>query len=142
MLIIKKNIQEFPNVTFKLKTKSEMKSYKHSQPPLSPLAERICKCGCDIEFQPNRKDQVFLNKQHADFGYNHNIRRKKDANKREQSKILAKNDRILEKHFKAKHGLVENAETYLEILRADGYNFSMHVGAGSTLRRVWRVFFV
>ncbi len=104
-----------------------MKSYKHSQPPPSPLAERICKCGCDIEFQPNRKDQVYLNKQHADFGYNHNIRSKRDANKRDQSKVLAKNDRILEKHFNTKRVLYDYAEIYLEILLADGYNSSMHV---------------
>ena len=104
-----------------------MKTFKYSQPAPSPLAERICKCGCKISFQPKRNDQLYLNKQHADFGYNHNIRRKKDAQKREQSKILGKNDRILEKHFKAKHGLVDFAETYLEILQADGFNSSMYV---------------
>jgi hypothetical protein len=104
-----------------------MKSYKHSHPPPSPLAERICRCGCDIEFQPNRKDQVYLNKQHADFGYNHNIRSKRDANKRVQSKVLANNDRILQKHFRAKKVLNVYAETYLEILLADGYNTSMYV---------------
>lgn len=104
-----------------------MKSYKHSQLPPSPLAERICRCGCGIEFQPNRKDQVYLNKQHADFGYNHNIRSKRDANKRVQVKVLSKNDRILQKHFGAKKVLDDYAETYLEILRADGYDSSMHI---------------
>ena len=43
-----------------------------------PISRRDCKCGCGNEFQPLRKDQIYLNKQHADFGYNHGKRKRKN----------------------------------------------------------------
>lgn len=64
-------------------------------PTISPLAPKICACGCENEFQPKRKDQVYLNKQHADFGYNNGKRKKKTVITK-QERILRNNDVILD----------------------------------------------
>ena len=106
----------------------KMKPSKYSPPPPSPLKKRICQCGCLVEFQPTRKDQIYLNKQHADYGYNHQKRKSRDAEKIKQVKILAKNDRIIGKHFQANKRRDETATVYFDVLRADGYDFSLHVG--------------
>lgn len=104
-----------------------MKSSKYTPPPPSPLKKRICQCGCSVEFQPTLKDQIYLNKQHADYGYNHQKRKSRDAEKIKQVKILAKNDRIIGKHFLANKRRDETAIVYFDVLRADGYDFSLHV---------------
>ena len=44
---------------------------KEDTPPPRPIPIRDCKCGCGHEFQPNRTNQFYLNKQYDDFGYNH-----------------------------------------------------------------------
>jgi hypothetical protein len=106
-------------------------------PPPSPLAYRYCQCGCKIEFQPKRKDQIYLNKQHADYGYNNLVRKRKDAHKREQYKVLAKNDRILEKHFLAKQSLEDSVEVYLDILIADGFDPRATVGLSNIENKVY-----
>lgn len=64
-------------------------------PTKSPLAKRVCECGCENEFQPRRKDQIYLNSQHANFAYNHGKRKKKNKDLRTQESILRKNDQIL-----------------------------------------------
>lgn len=64
-----------------------------------PLSKRICKCGCGIEFQPRRRDNIYLNKQHADFAYNHGKRKKRDPNSAEINKIIRKNDAILRSYY-------------------------------------------
>lgn len=46
-----------------------------------PIAPIECKCGCGIIFQPKRKDQIYLNKQHADFAYNHGKRKEISRNR-------------------------------------------------------------
>ena len=46
------------------------KKQEDTRPP-SPIPIRDCKCGCGHEFQPNRTNQFYLNKQYDDFGYNH-----------------------------------------------------------------------
>lgn len=106
----------------------KMKSSKYTPQPPSPLKKRICQCGCSVEFQPTRKDQIYLNKQHADYGYNHQKRKPRDAEKIKQVKILAQNDRIIGKHFLANKRRDETAIVYFDVLRADGYDFSLHVG--------------
>ena len=72
---------------------------KNSEDP-SPLANRICICGCGKEFPPKRSDQDYLNPQHANFGYNHGPRKEKYAEEIDTTKIIRKNDRILEKYFR------------------------------------------
>ncbi len=105
-----------------------MKPSKHTSPPPSPIKKRICQCGCSVEFQPTRRDQVYLNKQHADYGYNHLKRKPRDVEKIRQVKVLAKNDRIIAKHFLSNKRHNEAASVYFDVLRADGYDFSAHVG--------------
>ena len=96
--------------------------------PPSPLAPRICQCGCKLEFGPGRNDQIYLNKQHADFGYNHGPRKRKNASRIKHEKILAQNDRILEKHYKSNPIKDNRVVVYKAILFADGFDFSYHVG--------------
>jgi restriction endonuclease S subunit len=96
-------------------------------PPPRPIAPRECKCGCGYTFQPARRDQVYLNKQHADFGYNHNTRSIKNLNRNEVGKILSSNDKVLEKYFKA-HRQENCAICYLDALKADGFNKAYHIG--------------
>ena len=43
-----------------------------------PLQSRRCPCGCGCFFQPNRSNQIYLNKRHADFHYNTTTRKLKD----------------------------------------------------------------
>ena len=92
--------------------------------PIPPIK---CKCGCGHSFQPRRRDQKYLNKQHADYGYNHNERKKKHRNRKKFEKILRRNDRILEKHFKSER-LEKCVTRYYDIIKSDGFNFAFHIG--------------
>jgi hypothetical protein len=95
--------------------------------PPRPISIRTCKCGCRLDFTPKRSDQIYLNKQHADFACN--LRRKeRDAQKTEQVKTLAKNDRILERYFIVGRGKQLEVIVFLDILLADGFDLSAHVG--------------
>ena len=58
-----------------------------------PIPERNCECGCGNLFYPRRRDNIYLNKQHADFAYNHGKRKAKNQNKVKSEKILLKNDK-------------------------------------------------
>ena len=69
--------------------------------PVSPIRIRECKCGCGYEFQPNRKDQLYIDKRHYDFDYNQNKRKVKNKHIIETEKQLRLNNRVLEKHYKA-----------------------------------------
>tara|TARA_B110000503_G_scaffold52260_1_gene84097 strand:+ start:1355 stop:1768 length:414 start_codon:yes stop_codon:yes gene_type:complete len=92
-----------------------------------PIAPIVCDCGCGHEFQPRRRDQKYLNKQHADYGYNHSKRKAKNKNKIQTNKILLKNDQILEKYFNAfKNG--KCATCQFDNLKADGFNKSFNIG--------------
>lgn len=71
------------------------KSQNLEYPTKSPLAKRVCECGCENEFQPRRKDQIYLNSQHANFAYNHGARKKKNKDISKQEIILRRNDQIL-----------------------------------------------
>jgi hypothetical protein len=105
-----------------------MRTTRKPAPPPSPLAPRICQCGCKLEFGPGRNDQIYLNKQHADFAYNNGIRKRKNASRIKHEKILAQNDRILEKHYKSNPIKDNRVVVYKAILFADGFDFSYHVG--------------
>ena len=83
-------------------------------PAPRPIAERICICGCGHSFIPSRRDKVYLNNQHANYGYNHGKRKSKNRNRIRDEKILLKNDNILEKHFKSGKGQDEIERFYLQ----------------------------
>jgi hypothetical protein len=92
----------------------------------SPLAKRICVCGCGHEFQPNRLDHIHLNSNHYDFAYNHGPRKEKYASENFVMKAIRKNDRILEKYFR-----LFNQETVtlnLVILQAEGFESRYYIG--------------
>jgi hypothetical protein len=106
---------------------TEILDINKNAPPPRPIPPIECKCGCGHTFQPRRKDQVYLNKQHADFGYNHNQRKFKHWKRKKVEKILRKNDRILEKHFKAERH--EKCVTrYFDVVKADAFNSAYFTG--------------
>ena len=109
-----------------IKNKKMMNLDIHEPVP-RPIAPIVCACGCGHEFQPRRRDQKYLNKQHADYGYNHSKRKAKNKNKINTNKILLKNDQILEKYFKA-FEKEEYAICHLQNLESDGFNKSFQVG--------------
>jgi hypothetical protein len=89
----------------------------------SPLAKRICVCGCGHEFQPNRLDHIHLNSNHYDFAYNHGPRKEKYAEEKEVTKAIRNNDRVLEKYSR-----VFNKDAFqlnLLIVQANGFNEGM-----------------
>lgn len=95
-------------------------------PPPRPIASRKCDCGCGHSFQPNRKDQVYLNKQHADHAYNHGIRKKKARSEKLMNGYLRKNDRILSKYFNANKE--EEVVCHYDAVIADGFNAAYTIG--------------
>lgn len=100
-----------------------MKQNRKKQENPSPLALRICDCGCGIEFQPRRSDQFHLNSNHSNFAYNHGPRKEKYAEEKEVTKAIRKNDRILEKYFRV---FKKDAfQLNLIIVEADGFNEGM-----------------
>ena len=103
-----------------------MKQNRKKQENPSPLAVRICDCGCGIEFQPNRIDQFHLNSRHYDFAYNHGRRKEKYANENLVTKAIRKNDRILEKYFRLFKQ--ETVTLNLVILQADGFDSRYYSG--------------
>ena len=102
------------------------------EPVPRPIAPIVCACGCGHEFQPRRRDQKYLNKQHADYGYNHSKRKAKNKHKIKTNKILLKNDQILEKYFKA-FKKEEYAICYITHLLAEGFDYSYYTGATEEL---------
>lgn len=105
----------------------EIVNLNASGPPPRPVPIRICECGCGHSFYPKRIDKIYLNKQHADFAYNHGKRKTKNRNKVNDEKILRKNDSILDKHFKTAKD-VKHVDRYYDILQADGFKFGYHIG--------------
>ena len=93
---------------------------KNNNSDSSPLAKRICKCGCEKEFQPGRSDQFHLNSIHYDFAYNHGPRKEKYAEENQAIKTIRKNDRILEKYFKYCKKI--RGDLNFITLKADGFN--------------------
>ena len=95
-----------------------LKKINNNKDP-SPLAKRICKCGCEKEFQPGRSDQYHLNLRHYNFAYNHGPRKEKYLEENQAIKTIRKNDRILEKYFKYCKKI--RGDLNLLILKADGF---------------------
>ena len=99
--------------------------YENAPPP-SPIKERDCHCGCGFRFIPKRRDQIYLNRQHANYGYNHGERKKKARAEVMMQKILRINDKILEKHFKASPN--KEVICFLTVLKSEGFNSSKYTG--------------
>lgn len=115
----------FVYLTFKLKITIMEKLIQEPVP--RPIAPIECACGCGHEFQPRRRDQKYLNKQHADYGYNHKERKKKDKQQVLTNLKLKANNKILDKYFNAfKDGLT--ATCNLDSLVADGFDKSYSTG--------------
>jgi len=96
-----------------------LKKINNNKDP-SPLAKRICECGCEKEFQPGRSDQYHLNSIHYDFAYNHGPRKEKYLEENDATKAIRKNDRILEKYFKYCKKI--RGDLNFIVLKADGFN--------------------
>lgn len=96
----------------------------------NPIQRRECKCGCGHEFQPNRKDQLYINKKHYDFDYNNTKRKVKNKHIVEVEKVLRLNNRILEKHYQSHIGnqKKEPVTCYYDILKADGFLSAHYTG--------------
>ena len=95
-------------------------------PPPSPIPERECKCGCGHIFIPTRRDKVYINPQHANYGYNHGKRRTKAKAEVNIQKHLRTNDRVLEKHYIASKQ--KEAVSFLMILNADKFKQQYFIG--------------
>ena len=89
-------------------------------PPPSPIPMRECACGCGYSFQPSRRDKIYLNNTHANYGYNHGQRKKKMEKIVASNKQLKLNDQILENHFNRTKGKAVAA--FLINLKADGFD--------------------
>jgi hypothetical protein len=92
-----------------------------------PVSPRECECGCGKKFQPHRRDQIYLNKQHADYGYNHGTRKTKNHNRKKCEKILLKNDTILKKHYTSDWNS-KQVDCYFDVIEAEGFRFEYNVG--------------
>lgn len=100
----------------------------------SPIKPRVCACGCGHEFQPKRKDQRYLNKQHADYHYNHT--------KRNQiyKRVVAANRKkanlqIIWKLYSIYQ--IDGSATFsTDILELAGYQFPSKEGANNTYETV------
>lgn len=101
-----------------------MKQNVKKQENPSPLAKRICECGCGIEFQPNRVDQFHLNSRHYDFAYNNGPRKERYAEEKDVTKEIRRSDRILDKYFKTSDA--EEVKIYFAIVLADGFDEGLH----------------
>lgn len=101
-----------------------MKQKNKKQDNPSPLEKRICKCGCEIEFQPKRVDQFHLNSRHYDFAYNNGPRKEKYAEEKDVIKWIRRNDRILDKYFKTSN--TEEVKIYFAIVLADGFDEGLY----------------
>jgi hypothetical protein len=107
--------------------KSEIIDPTSSAPLPSPLSAKECECGCGHSFFPRRRDNIYLNKQHADFAYNHGKRKSKNKHRLIDDKALRKNDNLLDKHFKSEKGQGE-IDRFYDILKADGFKSGHHIG--------------
>ena len=92
----------------------------------SPYQRIICPCGCDQSFRPNRSNQIYLNKRHADKAYYQNVKRPQQANQNFIEQKLRKNDNILAKYYNYYEG--EIVICNLDPLMADGFDLSYFNG--------------
>lgn len=86
----------------------------------SPIAPRVCACGCGITFNPRRSNQYNVNGRHTDKGYHQNVRKPKQKNQNAIDKIHRRNNRACEKYVEASQS--GEAVCNWESLLADGLN--------------------
>ncbi|MDC0177725.1 hypothetical protein OAJ14_06220 [Polaribacter sp.] len=110
-----------------MKNRNEMTAVEF---PVNPIRMRACRCGCGYEFQPNRKDQLYIDKRHYDFDYNQNKRKIKNKHIIVTEKQLRLNNRVLEKHYVAniESQKKEPIKCYLDILKAEGFSTKNYIG--------------
>ena len=103
-----------------------MKNYFENDPSPRSISVKKCACGCGNLFKPRRRDQIYLNKQHADQYHND----KKSKEKKALDDILKKNERILEECFYSHIHDSENSHGSVEILllrlKIKGFNFKVY----------------
>ncbi len=100
---------------------------ENTAPSPKPIPMKVCACGCGYTFQPTRRDKIYLNNTHANYGYNHGKRKLNNNKKIKLNKKLANNDRLLEKYFNALPG---NPIVVLLInLKADGFLDALYVSS-------------
>ena len=92
----------------------------------SPLSPRICACGCGQEFAPKRRDQYHVNSNHTNHAYNQGARKRASKNQIAAEKQLRKNDKLLDKFYKA---FEENEAIVFSLnLNIEGFNHSYFIG--------------
>ena len=99
----------------------------HNIPAPRPIGPRECECGCGNYFQPSRRDKIYINKQHADFAYNHGKRKTKNKQRINEEKKLLKNNNILDKHYKSERN-TKQVDRYFDTIKAEGFKFGYHIG--------------
>jgi len=93
---------------------------------ISPHKERMCPCGCETMFIPRRRDQVYLNSNHANHAYNNGKRKQKSKRQVEAEKQLRLNDKLLAKfysYFKKTEAVVLSLN-----LKAEDFDHSFFIG--------------
>lgn len=106
----------------------EVMDTRSGAPVPRPIAPRLCACDCGHTFQPRRKDQIYLNTQHANYAYNHGQRKEKNKSRKREEAFLAKNDAILHKHYRSEKDQ-KIVVRYYDVLIADGFKFQYNIGS-------------
>ncbi len=104
-----------------------------------PLQSRRCPCGCGCFFQPNRSNQIYLNKRHADFHYNNTTRKLKGDEIRKVQNQLERNDKILGNYFRKSAG--KSVFYELKELVSDGFQKDLHTRVDTRLDKTFYVLF-
>ena len=104
-----------------------------------PLKSRRCPCGCGCFFQPNRSNQIYLNKQHSDFHYNNTTRKLKGNEVRKIQNQLERNDKILGNYFRKSAG--KSVFYEMKELMSDGFRQDLHTRVDTRLEKTLYVLF-
>ncbi len=104
-----------------------------------PLKSRRCPCGCGCFFQPNRSNQIYLNKQHSDFHYNNTTRKLKGNEVRKIQNQLERNDKILGNYFRKSAG--KSVFYEMKELVSDGFRQDLHTRVDTRLEKTLYVLF-
>ena len=104
-----------------------------------PLQSRQCPCGCGCFFQPNRSNQIYLNKQHSDFHYNNTTRKLKGDEVRKIQNQLERNDKILGNYFRKSAG--KSVFYEMKELMSDGFRQDLHTRIDIRLEKTLYVLF-
>lgn len=105
----------------------------------SPLKSKVCACGCETEFLPNRSNHDYLNSKHYNYAYNHGPRKEKYAEEIDVIKRIRKNDRILMKYFQSSDREVVSINH--TILKADGFDSSFFTSINDVKEEKYYILF-